>query len=51
MIAVSDPTLAARLRQFRHHGDISDLARHAADDSIFEAHPELGLSCCRVTDI
>jgi dTDP-4-amino-4,6-dideoxygalactose transaminase len=51
MIAVHDPEMAARLRQLRQHAmDVSDLARHKADDVIFEAYPERGWNC-RMTDM
>jgi perosamine synthetase len=51
MIAVHDPDLAARLRRLRAHGmDLSDLARHAARDVLFEAYPERGFNS-RMTDM
>lgn len=51
MIAVSDPAVAARLRRLRQHGmDMSDLARHAATDIVFEEYPERGWNC-RMTDM
>ena len=51
MIAVSDPELAARLRRLRQHGmDMSDLARHSAQDVVFEAYPERGWNA-RMTDM
>ena len=51
MIAVHDPAVADRLRRLRAHGmDMSDLARHAARDVVFEAYPERGWNT-RMTDI
>ncbi len=51
MIAVHDPEVAARLRRLRQHAmDLSDLARHNADDVVFEGYPERGWNC-RMTDI
>jgi perosamine synthetase len=51
MIAVADPEIAARLRRLRAHGmDMSDLARHAARDVVFEAYPERGWNS-RMTDL
>jgi perosamine synthetase len=51
MIAVHDPAIAARLRRLRAHGmDMSDLARHAARDVVFEAYPERGWNS-RMTDM
>jgi perosamine synthetase len=51
MIAVGDPAIAARLRRLRAHGmDMSDLARHAARDVVFEAYPERGWNS-RMTDM
>jgi perosamine synthetase len=51
MIAVHDADVADRLRRLRAHGmDMSDLARHAARDIIFEAYPERGWNT-RMTDI
>jgi perosamine synthetase len=51
MIAVQDPEVAARLRRLRAHGmSVSDLARHNAEDVIFEQYPELGWNY-RMTDI
>ena len=51
MIAVHDPDVAARLRRLRQHAmDVSDLARHNADDVIIESYPERGWNC-RMTDI
>jgi perosamine synthetase len=51
MIAVQDPAVAERLRRLRAHGmDMSDLARHAAGDVVFEAYPERGWNS-RMTDM
>jgi perosamine synthetase len=51
MIAVHDPAVAERLRQLRQHAmDVSDLARHNADDVIVESYPERGWNC-RMTDM
>jgi perosamine synthetase len=51
MIAVHDPQVAERLRQLRQHAmDVSDLARHNADDVIVESYPERGWNC-RMTDM
>ncbi len=51
MITVSDLALADRLRRLRGHGmDLSDLARHAARDVVFEAYPERGWNA-RMTDM
>jgi perosamine synthetase len=51
MIAVQDPELAARLRFLRQHAmDVSDLARHAADDVVIERYPEPGWNF-RMTDM
>jgi perosamine synthetase len=51
MIAVHDPEVAARLRRLRAHGmDMSDLARHAARDIVFEGYPERGWNS-RMTDM
>ena len=51
MIAVQDPELAARLRFLRQHAmDVSDLARHAADDVVIERYPERGWNY-RMTDM
>jgi len=51
MIAVSDPAVAARLRQLRQHAmDISDLARHGARDVVIESYPERGWNF-RMTDM
>ncbi len=51
MITVSDPALAERMRRLRAHAmDLSDLARHSANDVIFEAYPEQGFNM-RMTDM
>ncbi len=51
MITVHDPEVAERLRRLRAHGmDMSDLARHAARDVVFEAYPERGWNT-RMTDL
>lgn len=51
MIAVHDPEIAARLRRLRQHAmDLSDLARHAARDIVFESYPERGFNA-RMTDL
>ena len=51
MIAVQDPEVARRLRRLRQHGmDMSDLARHAAQDVVFETYPERGWNA-RMTDM
>lgn len=51
MVAVHDPEIAARLRRLRQHAmDLSDLARHAARDIVFEAYPERGFNS-RMTDL
>jgi perosamine synthetase len=51
MIAVHDPEVAARLRRLRQHAmDVSDLARHSANDVLIESYPERGWNC-RMTDI
>jgi|tagenome__1003787_1003787.scaffolds.fasta_scaffold20983808_5 perosamine synthetase len=51
MIAVHDPAVAERLRQLRQHAmDVSDLARHGADDVVIEAYPERGWNV-RMTDM
>jgi perosamine synthetase len=51
MIAVRDPEVAERLRRLRQHAmDISDLARHSADDIVFESYPERGWNA-RMTDM
>jgi len=51
MIAVHDPEVAARLRRLRQHAmDVSDLARHSAEDVIVERYPERGFNA-RMTDL
>jgi perosamine synthetase len=51
MIAVEDPEVAERLRRLRQHAmDVSDLARHSADDIVFESYPERGWNA-RMTDM
>jgi dTDP-4-amino-4,6-dideoxygalactose transaminase len=51
MIAVQDPAVADRLRKLRQHAmDLSDLARHGADDIVFEGYPERGWNA-RMTDM
>ncbi len=51
MITVDDPAVAERLRRLRAHGmDMSDLARHSANDVVFEAYPERGWNS-RMTDM
>jgi perosamine synthetase len=51
MIAVQEPAVAERLRRLRQHGmDLSDLARHGAQDILFEAYPERGWNS-RMTDM
>lgn len=51
MITVNDPEVAARLRKLRQHAmDLSDLARHRAQDIVFEGYPERGWNC-RMTDM
>jgi len=51
MIAVHDPALAERMRRLRAHAmDSSDLARHNAQDVIFESYPEQGFNL-RMTDM
>lgn len=51
MIAVQDPEVAQRLRRLRQHGmDMSDLARHGAQDVVFETYPERGWNA-RMTDM
>jgi dTDP-4-amino-4,6-dideoxygalactose transaminase len=51
MIAVQDTELAARLRFLRQHAmDVSDLARHSADDVVIERYPERGWNH-RMTDM
>ena len=51
MITTNDPELADRLRKLRQHAmDLSDLARHSAQDIVFESYPERGWNC-RMTDM
>jgi dTDP-4-amino-4,6-dideoxygalactose transaminase len=51
MIAVQDTALAEQLRFLRQHAmDVSDLARHAADDVVIERYPEPGWNY-RMTDM
>jgi perosamine synthetase len=51
MIAVHDHAVAERLRQLRQHAmDVSDLARHGAQDIIIESYPERGWNA-RMTDM
>lgn len=51
MIAVQDPELAARLRFLRQHAmDVSDLARHSANDVVIERYPERAWNY-RMTDM
>jgi perosamine synthetase len=51
MIAVSDVATAERLRQLRQHAmDVSDLARHGAEDVVIESYPERGWNA-RMTDM
>jgi dTDP-4-amino-4,6-dideoxygalactose transaminase len=51
MIAVHDPAVAERLRRLRQHAmDVSDLARHSANDVVIEAYPERGWNQ-RMTDM
>jgi dTDP-4-amino-4,6-dideoxygalactose transaminase len=51
MITTDDPAVAARLRALRQHAmDLSDLARHAAKDIVFESYPERGFNA-RMTDL
>jgi perosamine synthetase len=51
MIAVLDEEVAERLRKLRQHGmDLSDLARHQAQDIVFESYPERGWNA-RMTDM
>jgi len=51
MIAVQDPEVAKRLRRLRAHGmDVSDLARHTAQDVVLEQYVERGWNY-RMTDI
>jgi len=51
MIAVQEAAVADRLRRLRQHAmDVSDLARHAADDVVIESYPERGWNQ-RMTDM
>jgi dTDP-4-amino-4,6-dideoxygalactose transaminase len=51
MLTTSDPALDRRFRLLRQHGmSISDTARHAADNVLFEEYPILGFNY-RMTDI
>jgi perosamine synthetase len=51
MIAVQDREVAERLRRLRQHAmDVSDLARHSANDVVIEAYPERGWNQ-RMTDM
>ncbi len=51
MITTNDHALADRLRKLRQHAmDLSDLARHSAQDIVFESYPERGWNC-RMTDM
>jgi dTDP-4-amino-4,6-dideoxygalactose transaminase len=51
MIAVHDPAVAEQLRRLRAHGmGLSDLARHNAEDVVFETYPERGWNA-RMTDM
>ena len=51
MIAVHDQAVAERLRRLRQHAmDVSDLARHSANDVVIEAYPERGWNQ-RMTDM
>jgi perosamine synthetase len=51
MITVHDADVAKRLRQLRQHAmDVSDLARHNAQDIVFEGYPERGWNV-RMTDM
>jgi len=51
MIAVQDEQTAERLRRLRGHGmDVSDLARHTAEQVIVEEYPERGWNA-RMTDV
>jgi perosamine synthetase len=51
MIAVHEPEVAERLRRLRQHAmDISDLARHSANDIVLESYPERGWNA-RMTDM
>jgi dTDP-4-amino-4,6-dideoxygalactose transaminase len=51
MITTQDPAVADRLRKLRQHAmDLSDLARHNAQDVVFESYPERGFNY-RMTDM
>ena len=51
MITTNDDQLADRLRKLRQHAmDLSDLARHNAQDVVFESYPERGWNA-RMTDM
>ena len=51
MITLQDAAVADRLRKLRAHAmDVSDLARHAADDVVIERYPERGWNS-RMTDM
>jgi perosamine synthetase len=51
MIAVHDAAVAERLRRLRQHAmDVSDLARHGAQDVVIESYPERGWNV-RMTDM
>jgi len=51
MITTNDRELAGRLRKLRQHAmDLSDLARHNAQDVVFESYPERGWNM-RMTDM
>jgi perosamine synthetase len=51
MIAVQDPSIAARLRRLRQHGmSVSDLARHSTTQVVMETYPETGFNY-RMTDM
>ena len=51
MITTTDPAVADRLRKLRQHAmDLSDLARHNAQDVVFESYPERGWNA-RMTDM
>ncbi len=51
IIAVQDAELGARLRLLRQHAmDVSDLARHSADDVVIERYPERAWNY-RMTDM
>jgi perosamine synthetase len=51
MVTLNDSALADRLRKLRAHAmDVSDLARHAAQDIVIESYPERGWNS-RMTDM